>query len=168
MIGRRILYRPRRRLAVIADVDGTLCNVESVRHHVVRPADAPEDWEKDFDAFHQSSIDCPPNDWVVDWVVEKYNAGYVILVVTGRDQSHYQVTKTWLDKYVPVPFDGPFHRPAGNRYSDISVKSEIFHYLNRTYDVRFAIDDNPNVIQLWKSLGIPVTEVPGWDEGETT
>lgn len=168
VIGKRRGHPARRPKAVIADVDGSLCNIQSIRHYVVRPADAPEDWEKDFDTFHQSSADCPPNDWVVDWVVEKYKAGYIILVVTGRDQIHYQVTKTWLDKHVPVPFDGPFHRPEGNRYSDVSVKSEIYHYLSRTYDIRFAIDDNPSIIQLWESLGIPVTTVPGWFQEEVT
>lgn len=154
-----------RRPAVIADVDGTLCDVGSVRHHVIRH---PEDERpKDFDAFHQSSADCPPHQLALDWVTDQANAGHVILVVTGRMQKHLDVTRRWLISNMPVPFEGPFHRQDDDRRSDVVVKREIYRYLSRSYDIRAAIDDNPSIIALWEELGIPVTVVPGWDVLET-
>jgi len=145
--------------ARILDVDGTLCDVRTVRHHVLRPRD-----EKDFDSFHAESINCPPNRVALDYAVETVRMGMVCVVVTARMEQWYDLTKTWLDRYMPVPYDGPFHRRDGDRRSDRIVKLEILRYLRRNYDIRGAIDDNPEVIALWTSQGIPVQVVPGWDE----
>ncbi|WP_092501608.1 hypothetical protein [Agrococcus jejuensis] len=41
--------------AVLFDVDGTLCDVRSIRHHVDGTG------RRNFDAFHAESIDCPPH-----------------------------------------------------------------------------------------------------------
>lgn len=64
---------------------------------------------------------------------------------------------------MPVPYDGPFHRQDGDKRSDRVVKLEILRYLRQHYDIRGAIDDNPQVIELWRSQGVPVEVVPGWD-----
>ncbi|MFV8051350.1 MULTISPECIES: hypothetical protein [Mycobacteriaceae] len=54
--------------AVIVDVDGTLCDVSSVRHFVAaRP--------KDFDAFHSAAETCPPHTHVLDEVRELLLSG---------------------------------------------------------------------------------------------
>lgn len=147
------LWRPP---AAIADVDGSLCNVSSVRHHVLQEP-------KDFDAFHAASIDCPANDQAIQWCIEHYEAGETILVVTGRMDRWCMLTTMWLDREMPVPYDGPFMRRDGDRRSDYIVKKEIHRYLTRHYDIRAAMDDNPSIIGLWEELGHPVTVIPGWD-----
>lgn len=146
------LWRPAR----ILDVDGTLCDVRPVRHFV-RPGTA-----RDFDAFHAASAECLPNQQALDYAVETVALGMVPVVVTARMERWQELTRTWLHRYMPVPFDGPFHRQDGDRRSDRIVKLEILRYLQRHYDIRGAIDDNPQVIELWRSQGIPVTIVPGW------
>ena len=47
--------------AVIADLDGTLCDVSGILHHL-------EGEERNFAAFHAASADCPPAEAVVDAV----------------------------------------------------------------------------------------------------
>jgi hypothetical protein len=145
-----------RRRAVIADVDGTLANVSAIRHHV---ASKP----KNFDAFHSESANVPPNQQALDYVARHHEAGFVVLVVTARLQKWSGLTRTWLERHMPVPFDGPFHRPDGDFRPDVQVKRDIHRYLARTYDIRGCIDDNPNVVALWEELGIPTEIVPGWD-----
>lgn len=145
-----------RRAAVIADVDGTLADVRSIRHHVAAKP-------KDFDAFHAASAHVPPNQQAIDYVTRHHAAGYVILVVTARLQTWAGVTTDWLNRHMPVPFDGPFHRPDGDFRPDVQVKADIYRYLSRHYDIRGAVDDNPNVVALWDKIGIPVEIVPGWD-----
>lgn len=141
--------------AVIADVDGTLADVRAIRHHVLaRP--------KDFDAFHAASAHVPPHAQALDFVTRHHAAGHVILVVTARRERWLDVTRTWLHRHMPVPFDGPFHRPDHDLRPDVQVKADIFRYLSRHYDIRGAVDDNPNVVALWTRLGIPVEVVPGW------
>lgn len=145
----------RKPTAVIVDVDGTLADVRSIRHHVLTKP-------KDFDAFHAASAHVPPNPLAIDYVTAAHAAGHVVIVVTARRQRWLDVTVTWLDRNLPVPFDGPFHRPDDDLRPDIQVKADIHRYLARHYDIRGAIDDNPNVIALWHRLGIPTVVVPGW------
>jgi len=146
----------RRRKAVIVDMDGTLADVRSIRHHVITKP-------KDFDAFHAASEFVPPNQQAIDYVIEHHGTGHIILVVTARMQKWEPATRRWLDRFMPVPFDGPFHRQDGDTRPDIQVKREIHKYLSRHYDIRGAVDDNPNVIALWDELGIPTTIIPGWE-----
>ena len=150
-----------RRKAVIVDVDGTLCDVSSVRHHVLTKP-------KNFDAFHASSIDCPPHQQAIDFCSKHFQSGHAIVVVTARMQKWHNITRAWLDMHMPVPFDGPFHRQDGDIRPDVQVKREIHRYLSQHYDIRHACDDNPKVVALWEDLGIPVEIVPGWDEREVT
>lgn len=46
---------------------------------------------------------------------------------------------------------------------DVEVKREIHEFLSRRYDIVAAIDDNPSIVSLWRSLGIETTVMPGWD-----
>lgn len=148
-----------RPLARILDVDGTLCDVSTVRHFVLRVKD-----QKDFDSFHAESINCPPHQQALDYAQATYDMGMIPVVVTARMDRWQELTRSWLDMHMPVPYDGPFHRKDGDRRSDRIVKLEILRYLRRHYDIRGAIDDNPEVIALWESQGIPVEIVPGWME----
>lgn len=145
-----------RRKAVIVDVDGTLADVRGIRHHVLTKP-------KNFDAFHAASADVPPNQQALDFVARHHASGHVIVVVTARMQKWEPTTLAWLRRHLAVPFDGPFHRQDGDIRPDIQVKREIHRYLSRHYDIRAAIDDNPNVVALWEEIGIPVEIVPGWD-----
>jgi hypothetical protein len=145
----------RKPTAVIADVDGTLADVRSIRHHVMAKP-------KDFDAFHAASAHVPPNPQAIDYVTAAHAAGHVVVVVTARRQTWAGVTATWLTTHLPVPFDGPFHRQDDDLRPDIQVKADIHRYLAKHYDIRGAIDDNPNVVALWTRLGIPTVVVPGW------
>lgn len=148
-----------RRKAVIADMDGTLADVRSIRHFVTsRP--------KDFDAFHAASEFVPANQLALDFVNAHHASGHVIVVVTARMQRWEPATRRWLERNMAVPFDGPFHRQDGDVRPDVQVKREIHRYLARHYDIRGAVDDNPNVIALWDELGIPTVVVPGWDVQE--
>ena len=147
-----------RRKAAIVDMDGTLCDVTSVRHHVMGPV-------KDFDAFHQGSRHCPPNEQALEFCRRHYAAGHVIVVVTARMDRHYEVSRAWLDDFMPVPFDGPIMREDNLRHSDVSVKRRIYAYLSRHYEIVAACDDNPPIVALWRELGVPEVEVvPGWVE----
>lgn len=148
--------------AVIVDVDGTLCDVSSVRHHVVAVKD-----KKDFDAFHREAEHCPPHQSTIEWCQEQYDAGHQILIVTGRMEQWRQSTDrfVWRHLFVHggVPFEGLWMRPQGDYRKDTEIKREIHAMLSEHWDIVAAIDDNPSIVALWEDLGIPVTVVPGWD-----
>lgn len=148
--------------AVIFDMDGTLVDVSSVRHHVAKPRG-----EKDFDAFHAASIDCPPVKRAMELAHDYHGQGYTIVVVTARVQKWFYTSFYWLQENMEVPFDGPFMRPDNDFRPDVQIKREIFADVSRHYDIHAAVDDNPAVITLWQELGLDVTIIPGWDDSMT-
>lgn len=143
--------------AVIFDVDGTLADVTSIRHHVLQR-------RKDFDAFHSLSVNVPPHQHVVDLAHQAKADGHAVIVVTARSTQWRNHTAMWL-ALNGIPSDAMFMRKQGDHRKDVLVKADILARIRTQYEVVHAVDDNPSIIALWKSEGIPTTRVPGWVEG---
>lgn len=142
--------------AVIFDCDGTLVNVDSVRHHLFGK-------DRNFHRFHRESVNCPPNEDVVAAAVEAYESGLSVLIVTARVFRYCWETMFWLSHHLPVPYEELYMRRDGDFRPDGIVKREILSMIrDDRYNVVRAWDDNPGVIEVWQSEGIPVTIVPGW------
>lgn len=146
--------------AVIFDVDGTLVDVTSIRHHVV--ASAPGFTHRNSDAFHGSSANCPPNQEVVDAFRAVKDSGKAAIVVTARMERHSFVTTLWLSENGAADYDKIYFRKNFDPRPDAEVKREILRQIEKDYKVVHAWDDNPSIIALWESEGIPVTHIPGW------
>lgn len=144
--------------AVIVDVDGTLADVQFLRHLVAAGLK-----NKNFDEFHRRSVDAMPHGWVVEQVRDWSQAGANIITVTARQEQYRPHTAFWLALH-NIPSDELWMRPAGDFRPDVQVKSEILARLEQKYKVVHAIDDRPDIAQLWESHGIGVTLVPGWSE----
>lgn len=143
--------------AVIVDVDGTLVDVTTAIPHLY-----DDQGRKTFDAFHQASAVCPPNWQAISYVVRAHAAGIVVAVVTARMYRWQELTEAWLAEHMPVPYVGPFMRGDTDYRTDVEVKRDIYRVLTQTHGYRIigAIDDNPPIIDLWSSLGIPTETVP--------
>lgn len=142
--------------AVIFDVDGTLCDVSSVRHFVAsRP--------KNFDAFHAGSIDCPPHADVARAARAATAEGLAVLVVTARKLMWRYHTILWLAEQ-RIPYDELYMRDDRDGRRDVEVKTDILRDIERDgYRPVAAWDDNPSIVALWRSRGIDVHVVPGWE-----
>ncbi|MFA5709341.1 hypothetical protein [Mycolicibacterium sp.] len=143
--------------AVVVDVDGTLCDVSSVRHLVQRRP-------KDFEGFHAGARSCPPHQSVLNEVNSHHAAGRTILVVTARMYQWEDSTRSWLNQHMRVPYLGPFMRGDNDFRPDVEVKRDIHRILTLDHGHRIVhcIDDNPAIVALWTELGISTTVVPGW------
>lgn len=158
------MARGRRPLAVIVDVDGTLVDVSSIRHHVFGAQNPDGSYKhRDFDAFHRESVNCPPIQETVDQVRSWWENDLHIIIVTARSWKYYPQTAWWLAEN-DIPHSDIEMRLEGDNRADYEVKRDIYVRISRKWDVIHAIDDNPNVLKLWRELGIPVTVVPGWLE----
>lgn len=146
----------RLRPAVIVDMDGTLCDVSTVLHLQVEP--------DGFTAFHEGCAQCPPHLRVVEWCIDHHSRGHEIVVVTGRDEWTRGLTLTWLSEHLPVPIGGLHMRPDGDCRSNTDIKRAIHSSLAAEYDIRAAIDDDAEIVELWLAVGIPVAMV--LDRGE--
>lgn len=142
-----------RQPAVIVDMDGTLCDVSTVVHLQAEP--------DGFAAFHHACAQCPPYRAVVEWCVDHYSRGHAILVVTGRDDWSRGLTEQWLTEHLPVPIAGLHMRGEEDFRSNAAIKREIHTQLALSYDIRAAIDDDPEILGLWQDAGIPVAIVLG-------
>lgn len=144
---------------VIFDVDGTLCDVRSVRHHV-RPAVGKK---RNFHGFHMDSLYCPPNKQVVDFLMECKDNDLKVIIVTARDEKYRGLTEKWLELN-NIPYDGIFVRNYGDTRPDYEAKKEILADVRKFYNPVHAVDDNPQVLQLWKEENIQTTIVAGFDD----
>lgn len=147
-VGKGAVARPP---AVIVDMDGTLCDIRTVEHLQNRG--------DGFAAFHRACAGCPPHPAVLDWCLEHHHRGHEILIVSGRDAWARALTLAWLRRHLPVPVAGVFLRAAGDYRSNAEVKGDLHGALARTYEIRAAIDDDPEIVGLWCVRGIPVAMV---------
>lgn len=141
--------------AVIFDMQGTLCDVSSIRHLV-------ENGKPDFDAFHVATGACPPIQWVVEDARQAQAANKIVIVMTGMNEKFRDLVVAWLTRH-EVPFNLLMMRPNRDFRKDFVVKAERLHEARlRGFVVTHAWDDNPQIVDLWKRENIPVTVVPGW------
>lgn len=145
-----------RRKASIFDADGTLWNVDGIRHYVTPP-------RSNFHAFHMASIFCPPNPEVVAKVHEAVEQGLVPLLVTARMAKYRQVTQRWLERH-EIPITSIWMRANRDYRKDAIVKREILGKIRLQYDPVEATDDNPEVVEVWEDEGLVTHVVPGWNK----
>ena len=142
-------------LAVIFDVDGTLANVDPYIHHV-------RGSNRDYDAFHEASIDALPNLDVVEMLNNAVSDRHAILVVTSRKEKYRGLTSMWLAKN-NIRSHALFMRADDDGRPDYEAKKDMLDKINILWDVLHAVDDNPNVIKLWEDHGILTTKIGTWD-----
>ena len=145
------------RRAALFDMDGTLADVSGIRHYVRGPRKS-----KDFDSFHALSVDCPPHQWVVEMARGFSNQGIDVVIVTAR-KAKWRGPTAWFLAQNDVPSAALFMRADKDGRPDVEVKRDILAAIRRTWVPVVAVDDNPSVIALWKSEGIPTIIVPGWE-----
>lgn len=144
-----------RQPAVIIDVDDTLCDISEIRHLYAVP--------DNFHSFTLTSRDCLPRQDALDWCQRFHNKGCALLVVTGRSDEFRGITEDWLAEYLPIPYLGLFMRRKGDNRSNVSVKRAIHTALTQSFDIWAAIDDDPQIVQMWAELGIVSTLIPEVD-----
>lgn len=140
--------------AVIFDVDGTLAKM------VDR---SPYDLEKcDTDAI---------NPMVVELSKMYALMGYQIVVVSGRESGteedptkYYRMTRKWVEDIAGVPLVMQCQREQGDTRKDDVVKEEIFwKHIAPHFDVKLAIDDRTQVVEMWRRIGVECWQVDSGD-----
>ena len=117
----RMTNRPQ---AVVFDMDGTLADVSSIRH-LVRGGN------RNFDQFHQQSVDVPPNDHVVEMAKQAKAEGKKVVIVTARKAKYRNHTAMWLAQN-DVPSDAMYMRHDKDGRPDYEVKKDILTRIHAT------------------------------------
>lgn len=142
-----------RATALIVDIDGTIA-----RNNSGRPWYG-DGYEK---RLHEDDVDR-----AVETVVDSLYDGRLVdevLFVSGRAEAGRKATELWLGTHCgwEVPSGGfsLLMRKDGDYRPDVVVKREMYDdYIRGAYNVFLALDDKPEMIDLWRSLDIPAWQV---------
>lgn len=131
--------------AIVVDVDGTLAHIDSSNPR------SPYDGSRAMEDLLDDAVS------VITSMC--YQHGYRVIVLTGRNQEHLEVTKEWLEAN-GVEYDEIHAREEGDTRPDYVFKKETFDkHIRGKYNVKFVIDDRPQVCRMWRSLGLKTLQV---------
>lgn len=135
-------------MAIICDLDGTLCNVEHRLHFVRKPKEEKKDWAGFFRGIEGDSI----NAWCKE-ILAFSGSRYRIVLCSGRPDNYKRETTNWLAKY-GIVYDDLFMRLRNDSRQDNITKEVIldFEILTR-YTPHYMIDDRQQVVDMWRKRG---------------
>lgn len=161
------------KLAVICDLDGTLCNLD---HRLKYIKGKTKDWDKFFSLVREDTV-IEPVAYLLDALLACVGSIWhaEILFVSGRPEKTRRDTLSWITTTAQLEFLDSVNNPKlymrkdGDFRPDTIVKSEILdQIIAEGYEVLFAIDDRPSVIKMWEDRGIFVFRVKShWDAEES-
>ena len=135
-----------KKLLVIFDMDGTLVDVTKIRHFV-------EGKKKNFDIFHNESINCPPIEKVLILNKNlKKIADIYIVIFTGREEKYRDLSEKWLT-INNVYYDRLLMRQNNDFRSNVVIKKELYETFSSKFSPYLAIDDTPDLRKLWIEVG---------------
>ena len=142
---------PDRRPAVIFDRDGTLA---SCQRHLV------SDGQKNWDEFNGwLPFDAVVREVAALFQLIRQHTDLALIVTTGRTDNLRPQMLAWLEKYALTP-DRLYMRRHGDQRVDSTVKREIYvNFIEPEFDVQLVVDDRPQVVEMWRSIGLPVLAV---------
>lgn len=159
---------------VFVDIDGT---VADLTHRRVYVRSNPKNWP----AFERAIPDDTPIQWVIDAVNRLYDAGWTVVMMSGRSETSKEATVEWLEKY-GVKYHAMYMRrqweydadgeikltrkgkKLGDYRRDDIVKEELLGIAREAgYDPDVVFDDRDQVVTMWRKLDIPVVQVAEGD-----
>lgn len=136
-------YKP----AIIVDLDGTIADTQHRLHHLMKE---PKDWA----AFTAACIHDTPVDYVIQLVRAMHKFGVAVFIFTARVQvmrsQTMQQLRTWK-----VPYTRLMMRNDGDTTPDEVLKLAWLKQIHQHHNVLFAIEDRPEVVQMWRDNAVP-------------
>lgn len=135
--------------AIIIDLDGTLVDSLDLSSFTINGDVNLREWIK-------STKYSPVNEWCREIVNAFMLSGYHVVFLTARNDSKEskEITESWLNTNI-LPGWSLIMRPENDLRPDYAVKMDLYrNKIEPFYNVIFAIDDKPEVIEMWKSIGV--------------
>lgn len=141
---------------IIVDLDGTLCDCS----HRVHLAQA-----KQWNEFHAGIPSDSPVKPVLEFCRTMSEAGYEILLCTGRDERHRDATLRWIGAAGAAPFvQFLLMRPDKDRSSDHELKPRLVYEFFGSKEealekTLMVLDDRDRVVEAWRDEGFTCWQV---------
>ncbi|WP_435383896.1 HAD family acid phosphatase [Corynebacterium freiburgense] len=139
-------------------MDGTLCDVRSIRYFVT---ENPK--HRNFHKFHNASIDCPAHPKVVQLYKHLQQQGLATIIVTARTSNFSFLTNLWLQEQ-GLTHSGLFMRARKDSRPDHDIKKDLLAEICKRFTPVLAVDDRPQIAEIWQNNGIFTVLVS--EEGE--
>ena len=146
-----------RRLAVIFDIDGVVCDNHQENLQYRRDLEERDiDWRDPlvWDEFHSPNFRSHAG-WVRLTEI-LYRVGYQVVFLTARNQKHRADTQTWLQRegarYEYMIMWDP------DSYDWHAFKRQVTEEIMQVSDVLLAVDDHPRHVAMYRELGIPTIQ----------
>jgi FMN phosphatase YigB (HAD superfamily) len=135
--------------AIIVDLDGTLSDSSWRERWIEGP-------KKDYDRFSLESQYDEPNPEALKIVQKAIDKDVVPIFLTGRSEKFRDLTKAWLTKQLPAMHEYELiMRPNKDFRPAPTFKKDMYNKkLKDKYEIVVALDDDSDIILMWKSLGI--------------
>ena len=138
----------KKKKAIIVDIDGTIAT-----HY--------DDDGSQMREHHDYSlvIDDRPIPEIIKLVRLYHNAGYNILITSGRMDNSRQSTINWLALW-RVPYTELIMRKFKDFRPDDEVKLDLYEtYIEPDYKVEIVLDDRQRVVDMWRRIGLRCLQV---------
>jgi hypothetical protein len=138
-------------MIALIDIDGVLADCGHRLHFINGPDRGVEpNWAAFFDAMDRDTP-IKPAISLVNSLCESYNVVYL----TGRPDSHREMTLEWLRKY-KLPAGVLTMRKAGDYRPDYVVKRELYEATIKPLlgEANLVIEDRKQVVDMWRELGV--------------
>ena len=124
--------------AYIFDIDGTLADYMGQRNI--------------FDYWSAGNDAC--NEEIAEVARALSNAGYMILVLSGREAYGREVTEDWFQRH-NIPYHQIWFRGNEDYRKDFVVKYDLFfEHIDPYYNVLGVFDDRRQVVDQWRRMGV--------------
>jgi predicted kinase len=142
-------------VAIICDLDGSLCKIDHRKHWVHPPPGQKKNWKEFFNNLDKDEVNIP----VMNTIKLFEQDGTKIVYCSGRSEDYRNLTKEWLVKH-EAPGGHLFMRRKNDHRQDNIIKEVIldFELLTR-YKILMCIDDRDQVVKMFRDRGVTVFQV---------
>jgi len=136
---------------VICDLDGTLALFDG------------NPYERDFE---NDTLNFPVWRMLYSLSMHTYKDTEIkLIILSGRTDVFEDVTREWLKRKGVESLSYELHmRKNGDMRKDAIVKEKMFYeYIKGKYNPIAVFDDRNSVVELWRSMGLPVFQVADGD-----
>jgi hydroxymethylpyrimidine pyrophosphatase-like HAD family hydrolase len=139
---------------VIFDYDGTLSDGTHRLHLLpIKDQHLTETWIP----FNAACVDDTPIQDTIDVMNAMYDAGFYVIILTGRSDHVYDESVKWLKDNGARYHHIEMRKQTDNR-KDTVIKEEYLRSIGLE-NIVAAWDDSPNVIEHFRMLGLTVYQV---------
>jgi hypothetical protein len=132
-------------LYAVFDLDGTLINIESVAHFAA---------DKEWDAFHEATLDCPPHDDMIRFALMCQRLCDLI-ICTAKPIKLHDRALNWLSAHGILP-DAMLMRPSHDYRPSAELKLDLIkEHLGDDWksQVLFTVEDRDKMVDAWRAAG---------------